>query len=920
MKLIINAAADYPRWFLLAIGLVTILAITQLDKLRVSISAESLLDRDTPAWEFLKQTEATFGSDTITIVFLHDPELFTPEKLRAVREVVRAIGKLPFVTQTNSLFSARNVKSINGEISTKPYLGVIPETAEAAQAVKADALINPLLINNLISADGRTLAINVVTEPDPGDPAFDQTATTAIEHIIEPLRERLDSVFQIGSPAVRNALTEKIRSDQRLLLPLSLLVLLFTLAISLRRMSAALIPLCTAGLSVIWTLGFMGFLEIHVNIMTSIVPALIIVIGSTEDIHLLAEYTTGIRQGKTRSAAIRFMADKVGLTVFLTFITTYVGFLSVSLNDIELLYQFGLIASSGLLFNFLITVVLVPILLNLFGERTAPKDEPRTSVTSLYQRVALALLALVRKHRIVSLVTIALITVLSFVGAQGLTVNNNPMDYLEEQSPIRNYAEQVHQELAGMHTFSIVVDTGIDETFLHVKYLEELKKIQRKLSEMKIFDRSLSFADFISFVNWVMEDDPVVAVPDLPYSDDIVQEYMLFIDHEDVQQYLSDDFSSARIMVRHNIGSSQQLNDAIEELRAFIAEKIDPALRVTFTGTSILSNQAVDGMARGQFLSLLLVGGVIIVIVSLLFVNVRAGLVALFPNLFTVFVLFGVMGFTGIPLDAGTSMVAAIALGICVDDTIHAMSRFHQELKEKRHRDEAIEAMIQAEAVPIFTTSIALAAGFGIFAFSSFIPVAHFGLLSTMVILLALVATFFITPTFFLTPLLLGSAGMITAWELLSYKVRDEYVRKCPLFLGMSIWQIKKVLLTSEIRRYEIGQKILEEGSVGKEMFVVLEGRVDASKTDREGEVKILREIGTGEIFGEVAAFAGGKRTADILAATETEVLVLSWRRIERIASLFPFIGTHLFRNLSRVLGQKLVETQEYSIEKDATP
>ena len=909
MNRIIKAAARYPWLVLLALALVTILLAIRLPALRVNISASGMLEKDTPAYAFFQSAQSLFGSDSITVLLFHDPQLFTPEKLRAVQDAVFAIDNLPFVTKTASLFSTRNVKNDDGVISTQHYMREVPDSADALEQVRSDALSNPLLVDNLISADGTTLGVNVVIERKAGDPGFDQKVVQGIEAIIAPLRGELDTVFQIGSSGVRSALTSRVMTDQKVLLPLSLLVLLLTLAVSLRRLSAAVVPFFTAGLSVVWTLGFMAWLDIPINIMTSIVPALIVVIGSTEDIHLLAEYLLEVREGKPRRRAIDLMADNMGLTVLLTFITTYLGFFSITLNDIELLYQFGLVSSTGLLFNFVITIVLVPAMLRVIGPNPRAQDSAQSRL-SLFQRLALANLEMVQKHKWPILILVLLVTVVALIDALRMSVNNNPMDFLEPESPLHSQADQVHRELSGIHTFSIVVDGGIDGTFLHVKYLTELVKIQKYLESMGLFDRSLSFADFISFVNRVMDGEPDDE-PVLPEIDDIVREYMLFIKHDDVREYVSPEYDQARILVRHNIGDSETLNRAAKALDVFVTENIDPALRVEVTGESVLSARAVETMARGQFSSLVLVGGTVFVVVSLLFVNFRAGLVALLPNLLPVLVLFGVMGAFGIPMDVGTTMVAAIALGICVDDTMHAMSRYHQELKIHRDRQLALRAMIKAEAVPIFTTSVALAAGFGVLAFSSFIPVMHFGVLSAMVILTALVATFFITP------LLLGSAELLTVWDLLSYKMRKEDLKGSPLFRSMNTWQIKKIILASEIRKFGTGERILAEGSEGTEMFVVLEGEVEARKTDEKGIERRLRGMQAGDIFGEVAAFAGGKRTADIVTTRDTEVLVMSWDRINKLARMFPFIAFRLFRNISRILGEKLGETKEFSVHGD---
>ncbi len=909
MKRLINFAADHTRVVSLALVFLTALALTQLPKLHINISAESMLERGTPAWDYFVATEETFGSEDVAVIVLGDRDIFNKEKLAAVHEMVQALDQLPYVTGTSSLFSVPNLKNIDGFIHTRPYLGKLPATAEEADLLKAEAIRNPLVLGNLISEDGQTIAVNVFFGRQSADADFDRMATAAIEGLIAPLRAQVADVYQVSVSAMRSDLTSKIRGDQQVFLPLSVLVLLLTLAFSLRHATAALMPLLTAGLSVVWTLGLMGWVGIPVNIMTSIVPALVIVIGSTEDIHLLAEYSVGIRKGDSRRAAISRMASNMGTAVLLTFVTTYVGFLSIALNDIELLYQFGLLASTGLLFNFLVTVVLVPVMLKTFGHRQAG-DVHEAPREFLYQRWAVGLLTIVQRRRRVVFVIAGTLAVVALLAASQLRINNNLLDYLDEQSELRVHAERIHTELSGVHSFSIVVDSGIDNTFLQVKYLEELVKIQKFIDQMAAFDRSFSFADFLTMVNSVMADDQDDALG-LPESDDIVREYMLFIKQRDVVSYVSSDFDRTRILVRHNISSSDVLNRAVARLREYLDANIDPALRIEITGKSVLSNQAVEEMPQGQLRSLLLVGAVIVGLVSLLFVSLRAGVIALVPNLFPVAILFGVMAVAGIPLNMGTSMVAAIALGICVDDTMHVMSRFHEELKRHGTREAALATTIRAEAVPIFATSVALAAGFGVFATSSFQPVVHFGLLSAMVILVALLATFI------LTPLLLSTSELLTVWDLLSYRIQNDALRKSLLFRGMYVWQIKKLLLASEIRSFAANVRIIEEGAEGSEMFVVLEGAVEARKTRADGSINHLRLMRVGELFGEVAPLSGGRRTADVIALDDTEVLVVSWERIDRLTHLYPILSFRLFRNLTRIIGARLTQTSEYSISAD---
>ena len=346
----------------------------------------------------------------------------------------------------------------------------------------------------------------------------------------------------------------------------------------------------TAGISVLWTLGFMGWLGIPVNIMTSIVPALVIIIGSTEDIHLLAEYAAGIRAGLDRRAAIGRMADNMGVAVLLTFITTYLGFLSIALNDIQLLFQFGVVSSTGLLFNFVITVLLVPVMLRFIGHRKV--TSARQGVAQVwFQGMAVGLLRAAQRRRLAVLGGAGILVIAALAAATQLRINNNLLDYLDPASQLRADVERIHTELSGVHAFSIVVDSGIDNTFMQVKYLEEVLKIQDFMAGMDAFDRTFSFANFVAMVNSVMaeegEEQDELWLPD---TDDQVREYMLFIRHSTVAPFVSKHFDRARILVRHNTSSSDELNRAIDQVREFVDGNIDPGETCDPPGSSAGGN------------------------------------------------------------------------------------------------------------------------------------------------------------------------------------------------------------------------------------------------------------------------------------------------------------------------------------------
>lgn len=896
MKKIILFAARHPWALLLMVTAITIAAASQLGQLKFNISAQSMMVEGGDDVEFYRKTLDTYGSEDLTVLFLSDPGLFETDKLENIKEAINGIEKLPFVSRTESLFSINNIKTVDENIELAPYLAKIPDTAEEAEAIKSSALKNPFIANNLLSPSGNSMAINIYFNTGADDPDFDQLAAKELDHFIKPLDEKLENAFQIGSSYIRNAISEKITQDQKTVLPLALLVLLVTLGLTLRRLSGVIIPLLTAGLSVVWTLGLMAALGLPVNVMTSIVPALLVIIGSTEDIHLLSEYLTGISKGLSKHAAIDRMANKMSLAITLTFITTYLGFLSISLNNLQLLREFGLVASTGLMLNFLITVLLVPVSLRLFGSSSGKKGGKTHNRT---QRLAGALFRFIQQHRRATIVVSVLILLLASAGASLLRVNNNSLDYFGNDSPVIQRIQTLQKDLPGIQTFSIVITAGIEDTFLKLRYLEEIEKLQLFLTESGIADKTLSFVDYLKMIHSAMmeEEDGYLGLPE---EDELIQEYMLFVDHKHVKSFVSDDYSEVNILVRHQIDSSYELGQVVEQIRAFADSKMDAGLRLNTTGQSVLTAKAADYLASAQAKSLVLMVVVIMIIVSLLFVNTKAGIFAVIPNLFPIIVLFGIMGISGIPLDTGTAMTAAIAIGICVDDTMHFMVRYHQISQTVKDEDLVLEQTVLEEAVPIISTSVALACGFGALAMSDFPPIAYFGLLSALVMLLALVSTFIITPT------LLSYTRLITMWDLLSVHLQTEITRSCKLFAGMRPSQIKRAILLSSVHTFAKGDVVIKEGELGRDFFVILEGSADAQITPPNEKTINLRRMETGDVFGEIALVSNVPRTADVVAHQELKVLSMDWESISRITKVYPRISAKLFQNLSSILGERL--------------
>lgn len=907
MRRLIQYSAAHYISVLLLLAIVTIVMAYSLPMLKVDVSPEGLMVSDTPEREYYESVLNEYGNDNITVVVIKDDNLQSTASLNSIKRILDRLSGLEFVHHTESLFSARKVHVVNDSIHFDPFLGDLDKSKEQLAEQFVEARLNPLVIGNLLSADGHTMAINIYLDDVSLESRQDSYVVNSIDTILQYYEADFDEIYQIGLPYVRHTLETQVINDQMVLLPQSLFVLLIVLILILRNINGGLVPLITSITSIVWTLGLMSLLDIPLTLITAIVPMLLVIIGSTEDVHLISEYFLARKDGKGKAAAVNQMAMRKGFASLMTFLTTWFGFASIAVNPLELLREFSIVASSGLFFNYIVTMLFVPAWLCLFGSRKTKEIREDSGANDIFKPLMNVICYIVHERKKLALSLIAVICLVSLYGASKIRLNNNVMAYFDESSVIKTRANDIADNLAGIESFMIVLDAGIEEVFLKEKYLSQINQLTKYINSVSSFDKATSFADHISIMNSAVNETGDIVLPE---DDNVIDELSLFVNFDDADKYIDSEFSKAVIHVRHNIGSSYEFNQALARLESYIDTNIDEAIEVTITGESILVNDAADSMAAAQARSLGLILLIIFIAISLIFVNVQAGLIAIAPNLFPIIVMFGVMGFLGIPLDTGTAMVAAISIGVIIDDTMHLMVRYNQELTNSPDEENAIAKTIRAESLPIISTSVALALGFTVMLQSSFLPIVHFGLLSAIVMLVAMVAEFI------LMPILLSSVRLVTLWDVLSLPLKDQLMTQCKLFSGMKPWQVRKLILLSRLNQYKAGDIIMREGDPATEMYILLEGAVDICIADENGEWVTKESPESGRLFGMMNVGEDEIRSSSARAKEDSTVLVLSWQNIERVARFYPRISSLFFKNLSSIMGGTLIQHIQGDVKK----
>jgi len=903
---ILSAGRTGRMLALLILVALSTLAALQLPGLKVDRSDEKLISKSDVGWEDLHRMQDDFGDEQTVLIYVRAPDLWTRERLLQLQQLTFDLEDTPGITDVSSLFNATNIRDKGDYVAAGPLMDLVPRDDAKIAAARDDAFYSPLMRRRVISADGLATIIALGYESDPADPEYALKMYQAIEARIAPLRGDFERVFQVGTPRLNKEIDAGLFEDLRMLIPVAVVILLLTITIFLRSVRALPIPLITSVITLLWTFGFMAYADIPLTLLTAMVPALVMVVGSTEDVHLIAAYMNGLSGTgpDVRTTAIRVMANKVGLPVLITALTTALGFAVNTITPIPLIREFAIASAFAMTANFVVTVLCVPMLLHVIGPRENPlSDDDETPRGMIGVLVRMIEFCSTRYPAVIIVVTVGLLIGFgSHIGE--VKINNDPLSYFQPDHSFVTDANTLHDDVAGLKVFSVTLASDEQGLFKTPAGIAKIAAVQALLDKTGLFDKTQSLADIIALMHQEFHHGDTNFYR-IPSDAEDVDLYLSTLTRSDLEPFVTEDYSRARIMVRHNVADSLALNRTLDEFREVVPIVLGPAVSYALTGKNLMVNAAAETLISGQISSLFLILAVIFILFSFLYTSVLAGFLSLVPNIIPVLLNFGLMGIIGVPLNPGTAMVAAIAIGVAVDDTIHLMTRFGAESHKHVHEADAVRATIRGEAVPIVSTSLALALGFSVLGFSSFSIVAEFGLLAAATMIYALVSDLM------LMPILLQHLRLATVWDIVGLQLDRNVLVRCPLFQGMSPYQTKKVVLLSQMQDFDAGSVIIEKGSRSSGMYVVLKGEAQVHFT--RGELQLdIDNLKPGDVFGEIG-FSGEdvERTATVVAAEPMTVVRLDAEGAEKGLRFYPRIAARLHQNISNILGRRLVESHE---------
>ncbi|MFT5663550.1 MAG: putative RND superfamily exporter protein [Gammaproteobacteria bacterium] len=912
---IYHLGTRYSSIVITIIALITVIASFGLTRLEIDTSFDSLIPNDDPARVIYQRTMSEFGSDNKTIIYIEDEALWSTEKLLSLQSLHTLLTRINHVNHVDSLFSLRAIRghTAGGKttVKTETVMGRVPRDSAEVMAAKKRALGNPLYVGNLVSENGRVTAMILTIENSDAVQGFDEQVYLDISDAINAHSRDFERLFQVGPPRVNTELRTSLVQDFTILGPLSAFVLIASILFFMRSALAAVVPIITSTLTILWTFGLLGWIGIPLNILSAMIPCLIIVIGSTEDTHIVAAFFRGLALGEKpdpveaeespRQRAIHYMATHTGLPLVLTVITTAFGFAANLFSSISLIQDFALASTFAILANGVITVLVVPILLAQFGPKSHSSEPKREAIykNNLANKIVAAFRVSQDQFPIYTLSLTAILCAFFAYQASHLYVTNDPMSYFHKDRQLVQEAQLIHQELAGIKVFFITLESSVDKAFLEPANLLKLEKIQNFVRKQEVFDNSLSLADHLKYVN--REFQGQFSNLSLPKSRQMAAQYLLFFQRSELEPYVSHDYSRANIVVRHNINDSNTLNRYVQELDDAVKEIAGPNFESNIIGENLMVNKAAEGLMLSQIKALGLLLALIFILMSIMFTSFKGGAIAMIPSLIPIILMFGIMGFLGIPLNPGTAMVSVIAVGIAIDGTIHLLARYNELCRSTSDCKSAVNQAVNEVATPLIVSSFALSLGFGILLFSNFTVVAQFGALAAATMLISIFANLLITP------IVMARIRLVGLYQIISMQVDESVLDESPLFKDMTRYQRRKAILISEIREFSSGEKLLEQNTIGRSMYMILDGEAKVIRRDADVE-RVLAHLTPGQIIGEFGYIRAVERTADVTATTAVTALHFDYERMQKDLKFFPHIAARLNFNISAILGGRLAD------------
>ena len=774
---------SYPKLTLLVVALVTAVLGVGLTRLRTEFGYRVLIGDEHPSVRALDAFIAQFGGGLPARIAWECGEgqpcntVFDPSSLEMAFAVTNALSPLAGIQNVEGPATAALLVPSPGGFAARRFVDE-GELAPDAAALAARALDDPLWVDTFVSKSGRVGVI--VVQPSDTAPETDVLVTDAIEKALAPFEARGFTFYVFGDPVENVIGGRDLAQSSTKLVPATISVIVLVLFALSRSWRAVAVATGTMGIGLLWTFGLLGWLGWPRDGILEVLAPLIVVVGVCDAIHMLSRYSAEVAERSlpdcsgTRAAVLVDVARDVAPPCLITSLTTAAAFLSFVTSALATFVRFGTIAAFGVAACLVLTFTMLPVLV-----RALPARGAKAAQHSAIWDVALdAILRVSKKRAVPILLTAMILCGVCSIGWFGrLTADTDWLDSWGEHSRIVKairFAEAHFQTSASLELeVALAPETALEDP----ETLRTIDEFSQFLSTVHGLGSATSVLDLVKRVNRLLrDDDPAFErVAETRAANAEALELIALEGPELLGSWVSLDRSRLRISVEASNQSHLSRVAGLEAVRRYARSVLPESWSVRLSGEYAITVDWVRDVQRTQLRSFPTALVLVLAMVAVFLRSLRLALAAMVPTLLPVVVTLGTMGWAGMSLDVGRAMIAAVMIGIGVDDSIHLLHQYQRRRAAGKTSHEAIRGAVLHVGRAVVTTSLALSLGFLTLMASAWQTIASFGLFVSIAILGALVATLFVLPALvFVAEPTLGRLGLSKEW---SGRAAAEYHR-----------------------------------------------------------------------------------------------------------------------------------------------
>ena len=757
------------------IALITVVMGYNASKVEMSYELNRTVPPEDPDMVFLNNFKKQFGEDgNIMAVGMLDSSVFQEEKFTAFSQLGTSIRLLEGVNEVISLPRLKII--LKDTIKSKFYsVSLFPDTIRSQQQLDSLLIVaqnQKLYAGQLVNEQNGAVVMLVSVQKEYANSAKREALTNSLVAVGKDFTDRTGITLRYaGLPFMRSVVAQQVKRELSLFTVLSAVVTGLIMLIFFRSVRAVIFSMIMIGVLVVWTLGTITLLGFKITLLSGLIPPVIVTIGITNAIYLLNKYHVEFAKSNNKMEAIRVVVQKMGLATFLTNLTVAIGFLTLLSTDITILREFGIVAGLNIIGLFVVSLIMIPGILSWLPEPSS-KHLKHLSFPLLGWFVRSVDL-MVHRHRTIIYLGATVTTIFAVIGILRLQSVSFMVDDIPEESQIKKDLKFFEANFSGVMPLEIEVDivTKRRRPLLEINNLRAISDFENSLDSISVLSRPLSIVSLVKAARQAFYNNN----PDryeLPANKGEAAFILRYIKGQSgssglsnklLRSFVDSSFNKMCIKMQMADIGSKRMDSLVHWVIQPKADSLVAALKhnlkserdsvgVVVTGTSKIFIKGNKFLINNLTESLVLAFILITLSMAFLFANARMIIISLIPNLIALMITAGLMGYLNIPLKASTALIFSITFGISVDNSIRFLAKYRQELLATSFFvPRAVSESILETGKSIIYTSIALFAGFIIFAFSDFGGTIALGILTSTTLVISMFTNLILLPALIMT-------------------------------------------------------------------------------------------------------------------------------------------------------------------------